>query len=364
MNLNNSRPLHLLVSSLVISGMLANHALAEPIYHPSGPQLTFGGMSHRTMTVSDTGNPAQPATMPYPEGDSGLYGGGFSIGLGIEYSGNDNLFKLLDKIGESDSTVPGDDGSGGGDPGSGEDGDTDIPIALPPLDPAVQAQLEALVEEVAAAAILIGLSVTGINAKVFTSADVPLLISNDALGGAWTFGANISLTTDLKGINDPINFDSDVATTNLKAAYENDPPATDPVTYDLSGGASVTVFPDGSTKFRFDNNSGVVTKAAQITEISIGYSRKVWQREDQKIHVGIRPKYFNAGLSNKAVPIADIEDARTIFDALDKSNFKYEQDFGVDVGVSWSAKQYQVGATLTNLNDQAIPGRCHANKLE
>ncbi|RKZ59481.1 MAG: hypothetical protein DRQ44_13640, partial [Gammaproteobacteria bacterium] len=165
MNLNNSRPLHLLVSSLVISGMLANPALAEPIYHPSGPQLTFGGMSHRTMTVSDTGNPAHPATMPYPEGDSGLYGGGFSIGLGIEYDGNDNLFKLLDKIGASDSTVPGGDG-GSGD--SGEDGDTGIDITLPPLDPEVQAQLEALVEEVAAAAILIGLSVTGISAKVFT----------------------------------------------------------------------------------------------------------------------------------------------------------------------------------------------------
>ncbi len=350
MNLINNRPLQLIASSLVISGMLANNVLAEPIYHPSGPQLTFGGMSHRIMTVSDMGNPAHPATMPYPEGDSGLYGGGLSIGLGIEYDGNDNFFKLLDEVANSGSTVPGgDDGSGG----SGEDGDTTIPIALPPLSPEVQAELTALVEEVAAAAVLVGLSVTGINAKAFISADVPILISNDALGGAWTFGANVSVTTDLKGINDPIDFDIDTATQNLLLAYESTPPSTDtgPVTYDLTGGASVTVNPDGTANFVFDNNSGVVTKAAQITEISIGYSRKVWQREDNKVYLGVKPKFFDVGLSNTAIPIANIDNAEDIFDALDKSNFKYKQDFGIDIGAIWSGKQYQVGATLTNLNE-------------
>lgn len=352
MNLKNKRPLYIFVSSLVINGMLTNAVLAEPIYHPSGPQLTFGGMSHRIMTVSDMGNPAHPATMPYPEGDSGLYGAGLSIGLGIEYDGNDNFFKLLDEVANSGSAVPGDDGASGGDPDSGSDGNI-IDITLPPLSPAMQAELEELVADVAAAAVLVGLSVTGINAKAFASADVPVLISNDALGGAWTFGANISLTTNISGINDPIDFDIDQAVASLKTAYAADVPtiASGPITYDLSGGASVTVAPDGSTKFRIDNNSGVVTKAAQITEISIGYSRKVWQQEDQKIHLGIRPKYFDVGLSNTAVPIADIEDARSIFKALDKSNFSYEQDFGVDIGAIWSARQYQLGVTLTNLNE-------------
>ena len=166
MNLKNKRPLYIFVSSLVINGMLTNAVFAEPIYHPSGPQLTFGGMSHRIMTVSDMGNPAHPATMPIPEGDSGLYGAGLSIGLGIEYDGNDNFFKLLDDVANSGSTVPVDDGSGGVDPDSGSDGNI-IDITLPPLDPAVQAQLEALIADVAAAAILVGASVTGINAKAF-----------------------------------------------------------------------------------------------------------------------------------------------------------------------------------------------------
>ena len=351
MKLSHKRPHHLLISSLVISGMLANPALAEPIYHPMGTQLTFGGMSHRIMTVSDMGNPAHPATMPIPEGDGGLYGGGFSIGLGIEYDGNDNFFKLLDKISDDGSTVPGgDDGSGD----SGEDGDSiipDLPDIGGELDPAVKAALEELALEIAAAAVLVGLSVTGINAKAFISADLPLLISNDALGGAWTFGANTSVTTNISGLNDPIDFDAEVAKTELENAYNSTPVPGTSETFDLSGGASVTVFDDGSTKFRFDNNSGVVTKAAQITEISIGYSREVWQREDQKIHVGIRPKYFDVGLSNTAVPLSDIENARQIFESLDKSNFQYEQDFAIDIGASWSAKQYQVGATLTNLNE-------------
>jgi len=123
------------------------------------------------------------------------------------------------------------------------------------------------------------------------------------------------------------------------------------VTYNLTGGASVTVNPDGTTKFRFDNNSGVITRAAQITEISIGYSRKVWQQADDKVYVGVKSKYYDVSLSNTAVPLSNIENARTIFDALDKSNFSYQQDFGIDLGAIWSGKQYQVGATLTNLNE-------------
>ncbi len=350
MYLANKRSLYLLASCLVFDGMFTNTLLAEPIYHPSGAKLTFGGMTHRQMTVSDMGNPAHPASIPYPEGDNGLYGAGLSLGLGIEYDGNDNLFKLLDKTSGSGSTVPGgDDGSGS----SGEDGGSIIP-PLPPiggeLDPAVQEKLDALIQEVAIAAGLVAISVTGLNAKAFLSADIPVLINNDALG-AWTFGANVSVTTNLRGLNDPIKFDVDLAKQTLKDLYAINTPSTQPVTYNLSGGASITVNPDGTTKYRFDNNSGVITKAAQITEISIGYSRKVWQQADDKVYVGVKPKYYNVGLSNTAVPLNNIENARTIFDALDKSNFSYQQDFGIDLGAIWSGKQYQVGATLTNLNE-------------
>lgn len=350
MNTYTKRLTHLFLIALVSSGFSSTTVIAEPIYHPSGPKLTFGGMTHRQMTVSDMGNPAHPAAIPYPEGDNGVYGAGLSIGLGIEYDANDNLFKLLDRAADSGASVPGgDDGSGS----SGEIGDTLIPI-LPPgteLTAEQQQKLNELVDEVATAAAVIALSVTGTNAKAFLSADVPVLISNDTVGGAWTFGANVSVTTDLKGLNDPIDFDADTAKTNLQTAYEADSPDTDPVTYDLSGGASVTVNPDGSTKFRIDNNSGVITKAAQVTEISVGYSRKVWQKDDNKVLIGIEPKYLDVGLSNTAVPISDIDDAKDIFEALDNSNFNYEQDFSVDIGAIWTGKQYQVGATLTNLNE-------------
>ncbi len=350
MNLPNTRHAILFVSAVAINGILSNTLIAEPIYHPSGAQLTFGGMSHRQMTVSDMGNPAHPASIPYPEGDGGLYSGGLSIGLGIEYDGNDNFFKLLDQAGASGSTVPGDGGSSGGDPDSGEDGTTIIPPGVV-LDPAVQAQLDAIVNEIAVAAAVIAVSVTGINAKAFVSADIPVLISNNTLGGAWTFGANTSITTNLRGLNDPINFSSTEALTNLQNAYNSLPAANTTETYDLSGGTSVTIDDQGATKYRFDNNSGVITRAAQVTEISIGYSRKIWQQDDNKAYIGVKPKYMNVGLSNTAVPIANIDKAKDIFDALDSSSFKYDQDFSVDLGAIWSGKQYQLGATLTNLNE-------------
>ncbi|MBE9567940.1 MAG: conjugal transfer protein TraF [Proteobacteria bacterium] len=342
------RPLYIALSALLTNGIIASPVFAEPIYHPSGPKLTFGGMTHRRMTVSDMGNPAHPAGVPYPEGDNGLYGAGLSLGLGVEYDGNDNLFKLLDNASDSGASVPGGD-SGTGD--SGEDSATTLPIPLPgvSLTPEQQDQLDSLVQEVAVAAALIGVSVTGLNAKAFISADVPVLISNNKLG-TWTFGANTSITTNLRGINDPITFDATQALDELIKAYEADPP-TVATTYDLTGSASVTVNPDGTAKFRIDNNSGVITKAAQVTEISIGYSRKVWQQEDNKVYIGIKPKYLDIGLSNTAIPIANIDNAKSIFESLDKSDFSYQQDFSVDLGAIWSGKQYQVGATLTNLNE-------------
>ena len=348
--------LNIVTSAVVINSMLTGTLLAEPIYHPSGPKLTFGGMTHRQLTVSDMGNPAHPASIPYPEGDSGLYGGGLSIGLGIEYDGNDNLFELLDQLGSDDGLADGDPST----PDDGQDSDTNlkalIDSILNQVDPTDEqiAELQALVDEITVKAIslaaFVATSVTELNAKAFVSADVPILISNDSIG-AWTFGANTSLTTNLRGLNDPITFDSDEALQALQDIYNLE--QTDGIqTFTLNGGASVTVDPaTGDATFQFENNSATVTRAAQITEISVGYSRKVWQQEDNKIYVGVKPKYFDVGLSNSFVFISNIENARDIFQALDKSSFNYTQDFGIDLGAIWTNKQYQLGATLTNINE-------------
>jgi hypothetical protein len=358
MNMINNRPLSLLVSALVINGLFTSTILAEPIYHPSGPQLTFGGMTHRQLSVSDMGNPANPASLNYPEGDSGIYGAGLSIGLGIEYDGNDNFFELLNALGRNDAITPGDGGVSDGTPEEGEDATNDLAAIIGAIvgtpTPAQEAELQALINEVAekagTAAVFLTVALTGLHAKAFASADIPVLISRDDIG-AWTFGANVSITTRLAGLNDPITFDSDAALTALEQVYNLDP--TDPITdYDLSGGTFVTVDPaTGDATFRFENNSAVSTKAAQITEFSIGYSREVWQKDDNKVYVGIEPKFYDVGLSNTAVAISNIENARDIFEALDSSNFSYSQDVGLDLGAIWSGKQYQVGATLTNINE-------------
>jgi hypothetical protein len=354
MNFTLKRPVYLLISSLIVSTAVQSPIFAEPIYRPSGPKLTFGGMTHRQMTVSDMGNPAYPVSLPYPDGNNSLYGAGLSIGLGVEYDGNDNLFELLNDAGDDNALAPGD----GSDSDDGQVGDNikDIIGVINPTDEQL-AELETLVEEVAVKAVSLGAflvtSVTDLNAKAFVSADVPILISNDSIG-AWTFGANTSVTTNLRGLNDPIIFDKDLALDTLKAVFQLDP--SDGITrFDLGDdGTNGTLFVDpvtGDTKFVFENNSATVTRAAQITEVSLGYSRKVWQKEDNKVYVGVKPKYLDVGLSNSFVFIADIEDAQDIFEALDKSNFKYSQDFSMDLGAIWSGKQYQIGATLTNINE-------------
>ena len=146
MNFTLKRPVYLLISSLAVYGAVQGPLFAEPIYHPSGPKLTFGGMTHRQLTVSDMGNPAHPVSIPYAEGDNGLYGAGLSIGLGVEYDGNDNLFELLNDAGDDNALAPGD----GSDSDNGQIGDNikDLIGAINPT-PEQEAELKALVEEVA-----------------------------------------------------------------------------------------------------------------------------------------------------------------------------------------------------------------------
>jgi hypothetical protein len=327
--------------AIVIILSLTGTSLAEPIYHPSGSSLTFGGMTHRHLTVSDMGNPAQPAINPDPESSSGRYGAGLSIGLGVEYDAHDRLWELLDNAGNEDGLAPG----GGDDDEEGESG-PDFPDITNP-------DLIALIEEIktkaAGLAVIVGTAVTGLNAKVFTSADIPILISNASSGGAWAFGANVSITTNIKGINDPIEFDADTALGILKDIYVA--PTLISEDFDLTGGLIVTVNPDGATSYSFKNNSGTITRAAQVTEIGIGYSRKIWANDDNEIYLGIESKFYSVGLSNAFVFIDNIDDARSIFEALDKDNFHYTEDLGVDLGAIWKGKQYQLGATITNINE-------------
>lgn len=336
-----------LISPLILNGIFLKPLYAEPIYHPSGPKLTFGGMTHRRHTVSDMGNPAYAASIPYSESKTGIYGAGLSIGLGIEYDGNDNLFQLLNDNGNDNALAPGD---GSTQPGDGEGSDNTLKAVIGKVigaaTPEQQAALQALVDEVTQKAIALGTvvaaSVTGLNAKAFASADVPILISNSSIG-AWTFAANYSLTTNLRGINDPIEFDSNIALQTLEAVYNLD--TTDPVTtYDLGKKASLTVDPaTGETTFFFENDSATITRAAEITEFSLGYSRKVWQQKDNAVYIGIKPKVLNVGLSNTFIPLANIKNSKSIFEALDKANFKYTQKLSADMAQSGAANNTNWG---------------------
>lgn len=341
--------MHFTYSSIgLIIVFISTTVLAEPIYHPSGASLTFGGISSRTQNVSDMGNPAQ-AAVNYAYENNSIYGAGISMGLGIEYDGNDNFFNLLDRIGADDAIADG-DGDGSGDGSSpGDDGKPGITI--PDINnPDIQALLDEVKTTATVIAATLAIATTGLNAKAYVTADAPIVISNNTLGGSWAFGLNHSITTNIVGLHEPINFDIDAAVATLQADYLAPAPATRDA-YKLPGDITLFVNGDGTTSYQFENNSGVITRAAKITELSISYSRPVWTKENNRLFVGIKPKLYDVGLSNTAVPIANIEDAKTIFDTLDDSNFKHTNSLGLDAGLVFTGNQYQLGATLTNINE-------------
>ena len=337
---------HLKTIFFCLLSCLSSRLCADPVYHPVGTRLTFGSTQH-SQVISDTDNPAMVIPL---DKDNGRYSIGAAVGLGIEYDGNNDLFKLIDKIGNEEALISGaDNNAGSGDTNSGGSGleGIDIDINSPDFDMLINN----ISEKVTPLAAFMASVITSVNAKAFATANIPVLISKNTLGGTWLFNVNYTITTNLRGLNDPIDFDANFARQQLRTAYSNTSPVSEPITYDLSGGTSVTINPDGTTKFRIENNSGTITKAAQITELNLSYSRKIWQQGKHSAYLGIRPRLYKVGLSNSAIPIADIENAHSIFKALDQSNFSYQHGFGIDLGATYTGQYYELGATITNINE-------------
>ena len=110
--------------------------------------------------------------------------------------------------------------------------------------------------------------------KAWLAADAPFVLGGERLGGAWTFGVNWSGTSKAFGIVQPIEFDEDAARSALLEDWFNLLPINRPVQFNLTEQILLTIDPaTNAVAFAIDNDSSIVTKAAQTTELNLGYSR-------------------------------------------------------------------------------------------
>lgn len=109
------------------------------------------------------------------------------------------------------------------------------------------------------------------------------------------------------------------------------------------------------------NSSGYV-KVANMFELSLGYSRLVWSNNQEEqssilkgdLHLGGRLNIQALGLSKQVIGFqaADGDDdlADTFTD--DYENYKEETtELALDLSAYWSTKNYNVGLTLSNINE-------------
>ncbi|MBI3478880.1 MAG: conjugal transfer protein TraF [Nitrosomonadales bacterium] len=316
------------VKLAVLSAMLCANAIADPVYLPPGPNLTYGSSSNNQSIMSSVANPAAAAAELNRE-DSQYRAGILSIGAGFEVGKVDGLFNLIDSTKNTITT-----------PITNTQLQTLYTTDCPTLTctPTQQAtfatDIANAVNNSAAVAtinnsVLPALQQDG-KASVFVGGHVPLtplVVSKKNWGGSFVLDANISAIANMSFIADPL-FLSNATATTIATAY-----AANPATFTMP---------------TIPNDSTLLVKAAVVQEVSFGYSRPVLSRETGDLTAGVRAKAYQVKLARNAQKLITSTGAQNTLNA--SQTYTSSSGIGLDVGTLWTAKRYRVGAWVNNLN--------------
>ena len=175
------------------------------------------------------------------------------------------------------------------------------------------------------------------------------MLNANWLGGTWTTGIGWSGASKAYGIAEPILFDTDEALDNLQQWIDD---ASPPENFQLSGNVGIRISPNsGNVRLILENDSSILTKASQMSQFNVGYSRQVSGNEVGGFFLGAEARYYHMRLSRFSSRFGDITDSEALFDAIDNSEFNSSTGFGVDIGALWVGENFQVGAQWVNINE-------------
>lgn len=107
-----------------------------------------------------------------------------------------------------------------------------------------------------------------------------------------------------------------------------------------------------------ETNAAGYVKVADMLEFSFGYSRLVWQSTKRNwegdLHLGARLNVQRLGLSKQVIGFQAADGDEDLSDTFldDYEDFKNEAtELSLDLSAYWSAKNYNIGLTLSNLNE-------------
>jgi hypothetical protein len=336
----------------------AGATIASSLYQPVGPDVTYGEVTHGQRVLLGGVNPASGAASQRLHEDGRARSGTMlSLGAGIEYGNVDELFDLIDKV--SAAIKPSDPDSGeppppGQNPGDKPPGGIELPDFGGTIDPELEEIIRSVGRQIVSlSAVLAVIAVEGY-AKANANGNIPLVIGKEMLGGAWSFDINVSGTAKAAGFAEEIEFDFETALAEFIAAYDLKP--GDPATaFDLSGGLLLTVDPNqDSVRLALENDSLLLTKSATVTDVGLTYSRQATARKSGTLFWGAKAKYYNMRLSRLSTRFGDITDADELFESIRNADYRNDNGYGLDLGLLWVAKNYQLGATITNINEPSF----------
>lgn len=292
-------------------------AQATPLYHPPGPNLTYGEVSNGQTIMSDISNPAAGAAVLKKGGNQYRFGIFSSVGVGMEFGQVDDLYELIDAEARSFQNL------------QGLTTATTIASAVNEINSRV-GSLNSVLADVEQRGY----------AKAFVSLHLPampLVIAHQGIGGSLVLDVNGSFAARVTALHEPVDFNATAASMGI-----DDPDDDLNLTLDTSR---------TPTGFTVDNDSTVLVKAAKVTELALGYSRPVLTSGDATLYGGLRARYYTVSTSRLGMRMSDLTDTEAFFDDARKQDFTSDTGFGLDAGALWISKHYRLGATLTNINE-------------
>lgn len=309
--------------------LLTTGVLATPVYHPPGPNLTYGSVSNNQTIMSSITNPAAGAAVFINEDSQYRFGIVSSIGFGFEAGKVGDLFSNLDQTITKYTETQTLDIQKFIDPNNPDPFQTADAIAAH-INSTVIKDTNLLMDQIAKDGYFRG----------FASGHVPvfpLVISHKKLTGSFVFDVNASVTGLMTFLSDPLaDFTGqDLIDPVLQAINSN----SETINYNL-----------------LDSDSTILVKGGAVAEIALGYSRPVWKHTLGQLFAGVRTKYYQVGLTRVAQRLLDFTEGENSEDAFNYSDddYKMSSGFGLDAGLLWVNNNYRIGATLANINQPSF----------
>lgn len=325
---------------------------AQTLFQPPGANLTFGDVTHGMRAQSASTNPAAAAADLARQGNDAKSGAIVSGAAGLEYGNIQEIWDFYDEVSQAFKKS---------DPDIDIDAPGQLPELKPPfgidlgqiwdqLDPNIQDELDAIVNEAARQAAILALIKTDGYGKAWISADAPIVLAKPRWGGAWTMQLSWSGASRAFGIDQPINLSRETARAAIQDWFDTEI-INRPPTFNVGGQVELLVDALGRVSFVLQNDSALAFKSTQLSTLSTGYSRAAWSNDAGTLYLGAEAHLRNMQMSRLAVRFGDITDSELLFDYIRDADFESDTRVSFDVGALWVGDNYQLGAQLTSVNE-------------